>query len=77
MVYEISAESMLSKNKLGKTQARAKGNMKITKDKLLYAIAELVDMLNEYGCDNDKIIYALTQWGFTKEQLKEWYGIGE
>jgi 2-phospho-L-lactate transferase/gluconeogenesis factor (CofD/UPF0052 family) len=66
---------LLSKNKLGKTQARAKGNMKITKDKLLYAIAELVDMLREYGCEEESIIHILTYYGFTKEQIAEWYGI--
>jgi hypothetical protein len=51
--------------------------MKLTKNILLSAIADLVDMLREYGCDDDAIIFALTQYGFTKEQLKEWYGIGE
>jgi hypothetical protein len=64
------------KNKLGKTQARAKGIMKITKDKLFSAIADLVDMLREYGCDDDAIIFSLTHYGFTKEQIAEWYGIG-
>jgi 2-phospho-L-lactate transferase/gluconeogenesis factor (CofD/UPF0052 family) len=49
--------------------------MKITKDKLFSAIADLVDMLREYGCDDDAIIFALTQYGFTKEQIAEWYGI--
>jgi 2-phospho-L-lactate transferase/gluconeogenesis factor (CofD/UPF0052 family) len=49
--------------------------MGITKDKLFGAIADLVDMLREYGCDDDAIIFALTQYGFTKEQIAEWYGI--
>jgi hypothetical protein len=77
VVYEISAETLLSKNKLGKTQARAKGIMKLTKDKLLSAIAELVENLKEFGCDNNSLIHMLKNYGFTKEQLKEWYGIGE
>jgi len=50
--------------------------MKITKHALFSAIADLVDMLREYGCDDDTIIFALTQYGFTKEQIAEWYGIG-
>ena len=75
MVYEISAETLLSKNKLGKTQARAKGIMEITKDKLFGAIADLVEALLEYGCDHDSLIHTLTHYGFTKEQLNDWYGI--
>jgi hypothetical protein len=51
--------------------------MKITKDKLLSAIADLVDMLRACGCNDDAIIFALTHYGFTKEQIKDWYGIGE
>jgi hypothetical protein len=70
-----SAESMLSKNKLGKTQARAKGIMGITKDKLFGAIADLVEMLVEYGCEEESIIHILTYYGFTNEQIAEWYGI--
>jgi len=58
---------------LGKTQARAKGIMEITKDKLFGAIAELIDSLLEYGCDHDSLIHALTHYGFTKEQITEWY----
>jgi len=77
VVYEISAESMLSKNKLGKTQARAKGIMKLTKDNLLKAVAELIDNLKELGCETDSLIHILTYYGFTKDQLIEWYGLGE
>jgi hypothetical protein len=51
--------------------------MKITKDKLLSAIADLVDMLRACGCNDDAIIFALTHYGFTKEEIKDWYGIGE
>ena len=60
---------------MGKTQARAKGIMEITKDKLFGAIAELIDSLLEYGCDHDSLIHALTHYGFTKEQITEWYGL--
>jgi len=49
----------------------------MTKDKLLSVIAELVNELMEMGCDSSKIAWTLRQYGFTKEQIKEWYGIGE
>jgi hypothetical protein len=68
---------MLSINKLGKTQARAKGIMKLTKDNLLKAIAELIENLKDLGATNHILIHILSYYGFTKEQLKEWYGIGE
>jgi hypothetical protein len=61
-----------------KANPQLKGNnMEITKDKLFGAIADLVEALLEYGCDHDSLIHTLTHYGFTKEQLKEWYGIGE
>jgi hypothetical protein len=68
---------MLSKNKLGETQARAKGIMKITKFNLMNAIAELVNELMEMGCDSSKISWTLRQYGLTNKQIAEWYGIGE
>jgi hypothetical protein len=49
--------------------------MKLTKDKLFSAIADLVEMLSEYGCENDSIIETLKYYGFTKEQIAEWYGL--
>jgi hypothetical protein len=49
--------------------------MEITKDKLFGAIADLVEALLEYGCEHDILINALTHYGFTKEQLKERYGL--
>ena len=49
--------------------------MKLTKNILLSAVADLVQMLSEYGCENDSIIHTLMHYGFTKEQIKEWYGI--
>jgi hypothetical protein len=51
--------------------------MELTKDKLFGAIADLVEALLEYGCDHDSLIHTLTHYGFTKEQIKEWYGIGK
>jgi hypothetical protein len=72
-----SAETMLSKKQIGKNPSESKKEiMEITKDKLFSAIADLVDMLREYGCDDDSIIFSLTHYGFTKEQIAEWYGIG-
>jgi hypothetical protein len=65
------------KNKLGKTQARAKGIMKLTKDNLMSAIADLIIELMETGYDSSRIAWTLRQYGFTKEQIAEWYGIGE
>jgi hypothetical protein len=47
----------------------------INKEKLLNLVADLVQMLSEYGCENDSIIETLKYYGFTKEQIAEWYGI--
>jgi hypothetical protein len=49
--------------------------MKLKKDNLFSAIAELVNELIEMGCDSSKITWTLRQYGFTKEQLNEWYGL--
>ena len=49
--------------------------MEITKDNLFGAIADLVESLLEYGCEQESIIHILTYYGFTKEQIAEWYGI--
>jgi hypothetical protein len=49
--------------------------MKITKDNLFSAIAELVNALMEYGCEGYSIGYMLKQYGFTNEQITEWYGL--
>jgi hypothetical protein len=51
--------------------------MKLTKDNLLKAVAELIDNLKELGCETDSLIHILTYYGFTKDQLIEWYGLGE
>lgn len=47
----------------------------ITKSNLFSAVAELVNTLMEYGCEGYKIAYMLRQYGFTNEQIVEWYGI--
>ena len=45
---------------------------------LLDTIADLVEKLVfQYGCDADIVVNTLKYYGFTKEQIKEWYGIGE
>ena len=49
--------------------------MEITKDKLFGAIADLVESLLEYGCEEESIIQILSYYGFTNEQIAEWYGI--
>jgi hypothetical protein len=49
--------------------------MKQTKDNLYSVIADLVQMLSEYGCENDSIIETLKYYGFTNEQIAEWYGL--
>jgi hypothetical protein len=48
----------------------------IKKDMLFNLIADLVNMLMECGY-RDKVEYALKYYGFTEEQIKEWYGLGE
>ena len=45
------------------------------KNNLLNLIADLVERLVEYGCDTDSIIETLKYYGFTDEQIKEWYGL--
>ena len=49
--------------------------MKIRKHALFGAIADLVQALLEYGCEAKTIIEMLSYYGFTKEQIAEWYGI--
>jgi hypothetical protein len=45
----------------------------IKKDMLLNLVADLVERLVEYGCDTDSIVETLKYYGFTDEQIKEWY----
>jgi hypothetical protein len=49
--------------------------MSQTKNNLYGAIADLVNTAMEYGCEGYKIAYTLRQYGFTNEQITEWYGI--
>jgi hypothetical protein len=51
--------------------------MKLTKNNLLSAIADLIQMLSEYGCENDSIIHTLLHYGFTKDQIADWYGLAD
>jgi len=48
----------------------------ITKDKLIILVADLVEMLLEYGADENTIIFTLKYYGITEKQSKEWYGLG-
>ena len=48
----------------------------IKKDMLFNLIADLVNMLMEYGAnENGSIEHTLKYYGFTDEQIKEWYGL--
>lgn len=47
----------------------------ISKNALFRLIADLVEMLIEYGCDTDTIVKTLKYNGFTKEQIVAWYGL--
>jgi hypothetical protein len=43
---------------------------------LLDTIADLVERLVfEYGCDTDVVVNTLKYYGFTEEQITEWYGL--
>jgi hypothetical protein len=49
--------------------------MKQTKDNLYSVIADLVNLVMEHSNDSSEIIYILQQYGFTNEQIAEWYGL--
>lgn len=49
----------------------------IKKEDLYKAIADFVYMLQEYGCPDKAIRFSLKFYGFTDEQITEWYGVGE
>jgi hypothetical protein len=49
--------------------------MKLKKDNLLKAVAELTNELIEMGCYSYRIVYILKQNGFTNDQIAEWYGL--
>ena len=65
MIYEISAKTLLSKNKLGKTQARAKGIMK-----QYYAIVKIT--WSNFGIEAKNKKEAIK---VLKETYQEQYGI--
>ncbi len=48
----------------------------ITKNKLFSLIADLINMLMEYGANENSIIHTLKYYDFTEEEIKEWYGLG-
>jgi hypothetical protein len=47
----------------------------MTKDNLLRVVADLVDMLREYGVEYETLTQTLLYHGFTKKQIEEWYGV--
>lgn len=49
--------------------------MTLSKVNLFSAVAELVQMLKDYGAEDSTLISVLGQYGFTKQQIAEWYGI--
>jgi hypothetical protein len=49
--------------------------MKLKKYNLFSTIAELVYMLQQYGCENKTLLTTLEYYGFTKKQIAEWYFI--
>ena len=49
--------------------------MKQTKDNLYSVIADLVNLVMEHSNDSGEIVYILKQYGFTNEQIAEWYAL--
>jgi hypothetical protein len=49
--------------------------MKQTKDNLYSVIADLVNLVMEHSNDSSEIVYILKQYGFTNEQIAEWYAL--
>ena len=45
----------------------------ITKDKLISLVADLCEMLNEYGAERKSIVHTLKHYGFTDEQIKAYF----
>jgi hypothetical protein len=64
------------KKQIGKNPSESKKEiMEITKDKLFSAIADLVNLVMEHSNDSSEIVYILKQYGFTNEQIAEWYAL--
>lgn len=47
----------------------------VKKNGLLNLVADLIQMLMEYGAEKDSIIHTLKYYGFTDEEIQEWYGM--
>lgn len=47
----------------------------IKNDKLLNLVADLVEKLVEFGCSEDELVETLKYYGFTEEQIEDWYGL--
>jgi hypothetical protein len=45
------------------------------KDKLMNLIADFVEMLVDNGADTDIIIDTLKRYGFTDNEIADWYGL--
>ena len=45
------------------------------KNDLMYAIYNLVQELLKRGCEHDFITKELSQWGFTKKELEQTFGL--
>lgn len=54
---------------------KTKGIMNKHKNDLMYAIYNLVQELLKRGCEHDFITKELSQWGFTKKELEETFGL--
>ena len=46
-----------------------------SKDVLYGLVADLVEMLMEYGAEVNSIIDTLKYYGLTEEEIKSWYGL--
>jgi hypothetical protein len=45
----------------------------ITKDILISLVAELCEMLNEYGAERKSIIHTLKHYGFNDKQIRAYF----
>ncbi len=45
------------------------------KDVLYGLVADLVQMLVDYGAEVNSIIHTLKYYGLTEEEIKTWYGL--
>ena len=68
----MKLESFVEKKK---RNWQRENNMKLTKDNLFGVIADLVNLVMEHSNDSSEIVYILKQYGFTNEQIAEWYSL--